>query len=105
MHGKISRIEIRLSPDGLYRVQATKRWDTPQGRREITIGLDGAHANAHYAVDAAKGIVTMSPSDPEDFARYEGGVQAEMIDEHPQTDEHLVACPSCMLHHDSKLPD
>lgn len=25
--------------------------------------------------------------------------------EHPQTDEHLAACPSCMMAHDKQLPN
>lgn len=27
------------------------------------------------------------------------------FDTHPQTDEHLAACPECMLAHDEALPD
>lgn len=33
------------------------------------------------------------------------GTIVELPAEHPQTDEHLAACPSCMMEHDKRLPN
>lgn len=60
---EISEVIIKLFPDDYYRVSITKRFTVEYGGGESTINLGGAYYNLHFALEAAKSAITVTPAD------------------------------------------
>lgn len=72
MPNEITKVEITLHPDDHYRITMTKRFAPEYGGGESTINIGGAYYNLHFAIEAAKRAITVTPGRREDFEAEDG---------------------------------
>ena len=78
------------------------RLDYDETLRAIENALGGDCDDLDSTVDALAGTTNGDDDEAIDMLL---GLKVHRDEHHPQTDEHLAACPSCMMAHDKALPD